>query len=170
MVAASGIPARHSKGMLLTLHDTRACRENPGRTWMHRLCDGGMQKCMDEISRGWKQQKISQPELWSEAWIGRRTKAGILESSSGDYRTHVWRLELCANAPHLQFQKSPRRLGSLWNVCAEGCCMKRFQEWGKIKWSLHQLVTSEQSLKMPEYQEQAAFKLLNTVTHQKNAL
>lgn len=108
MVAASGIPARHSKGMLLTLHDTRTCRENPGRTWMHKLCDGGMQKCMDEISRGWKQQKIGQPELWSEAWIGRRTKAGILESSSGDYRTQVWRLELSANAPYLQFQKSPR--------------------------------------------------------------
>lgn len=50
MVAASGIPAWHSKGMLLTLHDTSACRENTGRTWMHRLSDEGMQKCMDGLA------------------------------------------------------------------------------------------------------------------------
>lgn len=48
-------PCLHSKGMPLTLHDTRACRENPGRTWMHRLSDGGMQKCMD----GWAEDESS---------------------------------------------------------------------------------------------------------------
>lgn len=46
MVATSGIPAWLSEGMLLTLDDTSACRENTGSTWMHRLSDEGMQKCM----------------------------------------------------------------------------------------------------------------------------
>lgn len=32
----------HSKGILLTLHDTSADRENTGKTWMHRLRDEWM--------------------------------------------------------------------------------------------------------------------------------
>lgn len=46
MAATPGRAEWHSKGMLLTLHDTRACRENAGKTWMHRLRDEWMEKCM----------------------------------------------------------------------------------------------------------------------------
>lgn len=50
MVATSGILAWRSKGMLLTLRDTSACRENTGRTWMNRLRDEGMQKSLDGLA------------------------------------------------------------------------------------------------------------------------
>lgn len=46
MAAPSGRPEWQSKGILLTLPDTSASRENTGKTWMHRLRDEGMQKCM----------------------------------------------------------------------------------------------------------------------------
>lgn len=47
MVATSGIPGRHSKGILLSLHDTSACRGNTGTS---RLRDEGMQKCMGGLA------------------------------------------------------------------------------------------------------------------------
>lgn len=69
MVATSGIPACHSKGMLLTLHDTSGCRENTARTWMSRLRDEGMQKCMDGLAEDERQHTTGQWKQWSEARV-----------------------------------------------------------------------------------------------------
>lgn len=128
MVAAWGIPARHSKGMLLALHDSRACREHTVRTWMHRLSDEGMQKCMDGLAEDESSKRSAS-----------RGSGQTLGQEEGT-RTHVFCNHVLiitnlksANIPHLQFQKSPR---------------SQCPKWRRISCSLHQLVTSVQPLKM----------------------
>lgn len=46
MAVTAGRGEWHSKGILLTLGDTSAGRENTGKSWTHRLRDEWMQKCM----------------------------------------------------------------------------------------------------------------------------
>lgn len=72
------------KGMLLTLHDTSPCRENTGRTWMHRFNYEGMQNCMGESSKrlaSWSSgQRLGQEEgwmleFWNHVWINTKLKS-----------------------------------------------------------------------------------------------
>lgn len=71
MAAAQGGADWHSKGILLTLLDTSASGENTGKTWMHRLRDEWMQKCMDGLAEDEGEQMHDQLKQWSQNWMGR---------------------------------------------------------------------------------------------------
>lgn len=150
MVAALGIPAWHSKGMLLTLHDTSACRENTGRTSMHRLNDEGMQKCMDGLAAD-----------ESSKWLASQSSGQKLDRKKDEHRNSgimFWllqnsSLEMCIICKYTTSAvpkvSKETVLGLLLErLCWMMLCMKRFPEWGRISWSLHQLVMSVQLLKI----------------------